>query len=88
MTDELKKENTVLFLPNLDRMNDLIYRRFLLDMIRTHIVADSRNGKYGYTKLHYSFIAIATVGEMKNNDFFTLISSDAENSFKVYNLDE
>lgn len=88
MTDELKKENTVLFLPNLDRMNDLIYRRFLLDMIRTHIVADSRNGKHGYTKLHYSFIAIATVGEMKNNDFFTLISSDAENSFKVYNLDE
>lgn len=88
MTDELKKENTVLFLPNLDRMNDLIYRRFLLDMIRTHIVSDSRNGKHGYTKLHYSFIAIATVGEMKNNDFFTLISTDAENSFQVYNLDE
>ena len=88
MTDKLKKENTVLFLPNLDGMNDLIYRRFLLDMIRTHIVADSRNGKHGYTKLHYSFFAIATVGKMDGRDFYELINNDAKNCFMIYNLDE
>lgn len=43
VVDNLKRENTVLFLPNLDKMSDLFYRRMLIDMIRTHIVADPRN---------------------------------------------
>lgn len=88
MTDKLKKENTVLFLPDLDKMSDSIYRRFLLDMINSHIVSDPRMGKNGYTRLHYSFFAIATVGKMDGRDFFKLINSDAKNCFSIYNLDE
>lgn len=88
MTDKLKKENTVLFLPDLDKMSDSIYRRFLLDMINSHIVSDPRMGKNGYTRLHYSFFAIATVGKMDGRDFYELINSDAGNCFSIYNLDE
>lgn len=84
MTDELKRENTVLFLPDLDQMSDLLYRRLLFDVIRTHIVAEPRNGEGGFTKLHHSFTAIATVSnKMPKNEFFVLCTKDAEDCFRV-----
>lgn len=61
MTDKLKKEDTVLFLPDLDQMEDVRYGRLLFDMINYHFVADPRNGEYGFTELDGSFFAVATV---------------------------
>lgn len=60
MTDKLKQENTVLFLPNLDQMEDVNYGRLLFDMINNHLVADPRNGENGFTELDGSFFAVVT----------------------------
>ncbi len=83
MVDNLKKENTVLLLPDLDKMSDSDYRAILIDMIRTHIVADPRNGEDGFAKLHYSFVAIATVGEMPITEFSWLTQQDAKGCFRI-----
>lgn len=83
MVDNLKKENTVVFLPDLDKMSDSVYRTLLIDMIRTHIVADPRNGEGGFTKLHYSFVAIATVGQMTMSEFSCLTQQDAKGCFRI-----
>lgn len=83
MVDNLKTENTVLFLPDLDKMSDSVYRTLLIDMIRTHIVADPRNGEGGFTKLHYSFVAIATVGQMTMSEFSCLTQQDAKGCFRI-----
>ncbi len=88
-TDELKKENVALFLPDLDQMNDLVYRRLLFDVIRTHIVADSRNSEGNFTKLHYSFFAVATVSnKMPKNEWVVLHNEDAKNCFRIVHLEK
>ena len=88
-TDELKKENVALFLPDLDQMNDLVYRRLLFDAIRTHIVADSRNSEGNFTKLHYSFFAVATVSnKMPKNEWFVLHNEEAKNCFRIVYLEK
>ena len=81
-TDELKKKNTVLFLPNLDKMSDLVYRRLLLEVAREHCVADPRNGENGYTELDSSFFAVATVGKMETPAFMELTNMDAKGSLQ------
>lgn len=83
MVDNLKKENTVLLLPDLDKMSDSVYRAILIDMIRTHIVADPRNGEDGFAKLHFTFVAIATVGEMPITEFSCLTRQDAKGCFRI-----
>lgn len=90
MTDKLKQENTVLFLPNLDQMEDKNYRRFLLDMAREHIVADPRREDGGFALLADSFFAVATLGKgrLSGRDFFELNSTDSKNSFTCFDLDE
>lgn len=90
MTDKLKKKNTVLFLPDLDQMEDKNYRRLLLDMAREHIVADSRNEDGGFALLDATFFAVATLekGSLSGRDFFELNSTDAKNSFTCFDLDE
>lgn len=88
MTDKLKQENTVLFLPNLDEMKDKSYRRLLLDMAREHIVADYRNEEIECTKLKDSFIAVATVGRMDKKAMFELTTMDAKDSFRVIDFDK
>ena len=86
-TDELKKKNTVLFLPNLDKMTDLVYRRLLLDVAREHYIADPRNGENGYAELDGSFFAVATVGKMETSAFTELTYTDAKGSFQKCLID-
>lgn len=88
MTDKLKKENTVLLLPNLDQMEDKIYRRLLLDMAREHIVADSRNEDGGFALLDSSFFAVAIIGHMLGTEMYELATMDAKDSFRRVDLDE
>lgn len=88
MTDKLKKENTVLFLPNLDQMSDKIYRCLLLDMAREHVVADPRNTDGGFTLLDNEFFAVAVVGHMSGSEIFELATTDAKDSFRRVDLDE
>lgn len=88
MTDKLKKENTVLFLPNLDQMSDGIYRRLLLNMAIDHIVADPRNEDCGVALLDASFFAVATVGHMSGSEMNELATMDAKDSFRHVDLDE
>lgn len=87
-TDELKKKNTVLFLPNLDKMSDLVYRRLLLEVAREHYVADPRNGENGYTELDGSFFAVATVSKMETPAFTELTNMDAKGSFQRCLIDD
>ena len=88
MTDKLKQKNTVLFLPNLDRMSDKSCRRWLLDMAREHIVADPRNEESGFALLDASFFAVAVVGHMTGSEMYELATMDAKDSFRCVDLDE
>lgn len=88
MTDNLKKEKTILFLPNLHQMNDQTYRRLLLDMAMNHVAADPRNGEGGFATLDGSFFAVATVGRIPNQEMFELTVMDAKNTFRCIDLDE
>lgn len=88
MTDKLTNKNTVLFLPNLEKMSDLVYRRLLLDMARTHIIADPRNEDGGFALLDSSFFAVATVGKMDALALRTLRTYDAKDSFNSIWLDK
>lgn len=90
MTDKLKKENTVLFLPDLDRMEDVRYGRLLFDMINNHLVADPRNGENGFTELDGSFFAVWTIS--KGRDMGAAMQEfrymDEPPLFGHYDLDE
>lgn len=86
MTDNLKQENTVLFLPNLDQMEDKIYRRLLLNTAREHIVADLRNKDGGFTLLDASFFALAIVGHMPGPEMYELATMDAKDSFRAFDI--
>lgn len=88
MTDNLKKEKTILFLPNLHQMDDQTYRCLLLDMAMKHVVADPRNEDGGFATLNGSFFAVATVGRIPNQEMFELTVMDAKNSFRCIDLDE
>ena len=78
---KLNQPNTVLFLKNLHKMEDKIYRRRLLDFMREFIVADdSKEEKHTFVK-NMLFTA-ATIGEMDKNEFFELCTMDAKDAFQ------
>lgn len=85
--ERLNQPNTVLFLKNLHKMKDKVYRRWLLDFINSGIVADESKEE-GYTFVKNVLFAVATVGEMQGAELFELRTMDAKDAFMTVNLDE
>lgn len=85
--ERLNQPNTVLFLKNLHKMKDKVYRRWLLDFINSGIVADESKEE-GYTFVKNVLFAVATVGEMQRAELFELRTMDAKDAFMIVNLDE
>lgn len=85
--ERLNQPNTVLFLKNLHKMKDKVYRRWLFDFINSGIVADE-NKEEGYTFVNNVLFAVATVGEMQGAELFELRTMDAKDAFMTVNLDK
>ena len=77
----LNQPNTVLFLKNLHKMKDKIYRRRLFNFMSSFIVADESREE-GYTFIKNILFTVATIGEMERKEFFELRTMDAKDAFQ------
>ena len=84
--EKLNQPNTVLFLKNIDKMQDKSYRRKLLDFMRSFIVADESKEE-SYTFVKNMLFTVATISEMKNSEFFELDTMDAKDAFYCIKVD-
>ena len=84
--EKLNKPNTILFLKNLHKMEDKVYRRWLFDFMNELIVADDSKEE-GYTFVKNMLFVVGTVGEMSGKDVFEMCTMDAKDAFAHINLD-
>ena len=85
--EKLNQPNTILFLKNLDKMEDKKYRRWLFDFMNELIVADDSKEE-GYTFAKNMLFVVATVGEMQGRDAFEMCTMDAKDAFAHIMLDK
>lgn len=86
---EFNKNNTVIFLKDLDEMQDLGYRRKLFDLINERQVT-TVGSRTQNINLDYLLFAVATCtkNKLRSNDDFIMRTTDAKDTFRVINLDE
>ena len=78
--EKLNKDNTVLFLKNIHKMDNKFYRRKIFDFINELIVADESKEE-GYTVVNNMLFAVATVGEMDHSEAFEMCTIEAKDAF-------
>lgn len=84
--EKLNQPNTILFLKNLHKMEDKIYRRWLFDFMNELIVADDSKEE-GYVFVKNMLFVVGTAGEMSSKDIFEMCTMDAKDAFAHINLD-
>ena len=84
--EKLNQSNTILFLKNLHKMEDKIYRRLLFNFMNKLIVADDSKEE-GYVFVKNMLFVVGTVGEITGKDAFEMCTMDAKDAFAHINLD-
>lgn len=84
--EKLNQPNTVLFLKNLHKMEDKIYRRRLFNFMQSLIVADESKEE-GYTFMKNVLFTVATIGKMERKELFELRTMDAKYAFWYVQID-
>ena len=85
--EKLNKPKTILFLKNLDKMEDEIYRRWLFNLMNELIVADNTK-EDGFVFVKNLLFVVATVGEMQGRDVFEMGTMDAKDAFMYIDINE
>lgn len=78
--DNLDKPNTVLYLKDIDKMADIVYRRILFDFINNTMMPDERECN-GVKIMRNVLFAIATCGKMPKKEFRVMTVNDAKDCF-------
>lgn len=84
---ELNKNNTVIFLKDLDEMEDLGYRRKLFDLINDQQVTtvESCTQNINLDNLLFA-VATCTTGKLNADNTFVMRTMDAKDAFSVIHL--
>ena len=85
--EKLNQPKTILFLKNLNKMEDKIYSSRLFNFMNELIVADNTKEE-GYTFVKNMLFVVATVGEMQGRDVFEMCTMDAKDAFSHIMLDK
>lgn len=86
---EFNKNNTVIFLKDLDEMKDLGYRRRLFDLINDRQVTMAGSGEQNINLDNLLFVvATCTKNKLRSNNDFIMRTTDAKDTFRIINIDE